>query len=355
MLRIILKSFAVIAGFLILLVIFMFLFMMITEFRPDPLVQLEVAETGKPLDPGKRTFSLISWNIGYAGMDQDADFFYDGGKMVNPSEKASKRNLMEIKRIIQSFDTMDFILLQEIDRKSKRSWDQDQYLEISSALPGMASVFATNYRCRYIPAPLNDPMGYVDAGIAMFTKEKPEKALARYFDVNFPWPYRLVFLKRCFMMLFYPLNDGKELVVINTHNSAFDSTGELRRRELFLLDSAMRSEYRKGNYVIAGGDWNTNPRGFEPDLITTGDKAAKVDELGIAGFFDGWSVVYDTQRPSNRFVNRDYQKGTTLVTTIDFFVLSPNVHLDTISVLPMEFKWSDHEPVIMTITLQGKP
>ena len=34
-----------------------------------------------PLD----TFSIMSWNIGYAGLGSKEDFFYDGGQMVRPT------------------------------------------------------------------------------------------------------------------------------------------------------------------------------------------------------------------------------------------------------------------------------
>jgi hypothetical protein len=47
--------------------------------------------------------------------------------------------------------------------------------------------------------------------------------------------------------------ERKELVLINTHNEAFDP-GDIRRAQMDYLRTFMIDEYSKGNYVIAGGD-----------------------------------------------------------------------------------------------------
>ena len=59
--------------------------------------------------------------------------------------------------------------------------------------------------------------------------------------------------------------NGKELVMINTHNEAFDA-GEIRTAQMSFLKDFVQSEYNKGNYVIAAGDWNQSPPGFTPSF-----------------------------------------------------------------------------------------
>jgi endonuclease/exonuclease/phosphatase family metal-dependent hydrolase len=324
---------------------------MYTEFRPARSEVITISGKAESTDPGRRHFTFLTWNLGYAGLNSASDFFYDGGKMVRPEEAVVKQNLSSIVEQVKQFDSIDFLLFQEVDIHSKRSWYQDQYKQLTSVFPGYAGMFSTNYSCRYIPVPLGEPMGDVHAGLAAFSRFEPVSAVAHYFDVNFPWPKSMVFLKRCFMLMKYPLGDGKELVLINIHNSAYDSTGDLRKRELFMLDSVMREEYCKGNYVVAGGDWNTNPPGFQPTGIRSGDIGTLVDNLGVNGFFKGWTFAFDPLKPSNRYLNMPYEKGKTLTTTIDFFILSPNLNLDYIQALPMAFSWSDHEPVVMRVSL----
>jgi endonuclease/exonuclease/phosphatase family metal-dependent hydrolase len=199
--------------------------------------------------------------------------------------------------------------------------------------------------------PIREPMGRVVSGIACFTKFNPTSGESVYFDITFPWPKRLFFLKRCFIALRYELGLGRDLVMINTHNSAFDSTGALRQRELEILADYMRTEYQRGNYVIAGGDWNSNPRGFNPGAVSSGDSAVAVEPPMPSSFLPGWQFAFDSAVPSNRFLDEAYQRGRTRTTIIDFFVVSPNVEVEHVRTISDGFRYSDHHPVIMKFKL----
>jgi endonuclease/exonuclease/phosphatase family metal-dependent hydrolase len=346
-----LKAMAMLVVTILILISGFFIFLMVTEFRPPKWSSLPIEGMHIPPEPGQREFTLLTWNIGYAGLGAGVDYFYDGGKMVRVGKNETEQNLKSIGALILAHDSVDFILLQEVDRHSKRSWNIDELEDIAARIPGFARVFAPNYDCRYIPVPLTEPLGQVQAGLATFCRTKPTSASVQYFDAYFSWPTRLVFLKRCLLMTRHPLDNGKELVVINTHNSAYDSTGELQHRELFILDSVMQGEYRKGNYVIAGGDWNSNPRGFDPSRISTGDKTTTIGPPVGNDFLPGWHFVFDTLRPSNRFLDMAYARGKTLATTIDFFVLSPNLEVEMVKTIATGFQWSDHEGVVMKVRI----
>lgn len=353
MFRIISKIVIFLCGFIFLVIILILGMMMITEFRPPKTEVPEITGNARPMDTAERTFTFFSWNIGYAGLNSGSDFFYDGGKMVIPPRTVSGNNLKAIVKTVSRFDSVDFLFFQEVDRNSKRSWEQDQYRQLAAVLPGYTGIFSKNHDCNYIPVPFGNPTGKVYAGLAEFSKYQPQFAETNYFDVFFPWPKRMVFLKRCFTTLKYRLNNQKQLVIINVHNSAYDSAGSLRRRELFMIDSVMQTEYHKGNYVVAGGDWNTIPPGFDPTRVHTGDAVMIMDAMSTDSFFRGFAVVYDPLNPSNRNLNMPYIKGKTLTTTIDFFIISPNIDVMTIKTLRHEFRWSDHEPVYLKVRLNG--
>ena len=51
----------------------------LAEFRPAPVE--EVYRCQQP-DSLPDTLTLVSWNIGYAGLGDNMDFFYDGGRRV---------------------------------------------------------------------------------------------------------------------------------------------------------------------------------------------------------------------------------------------------------------------------------
>ena len=346
------RGLAIFLGGTILFILGLLGFLMLTEFSPPGHVFPEIKGSGRDFDPSQREFSFCTWNIGYAGMGRETDFFYDGGKMVIPEKEQCSRYFDGIKKQLKASDTVDFIFLQEIDVHAKRSWYTDQFSALAAILPGFSMVFATNYDCRFVPLPIRAPMGRVVAGLATYAHFRPLQAEIRYYDAFFPWPTRLAFLKRCFVMLRFGLDNGKDLVIINTHNSAFDSTGELRKRELAMLDSTMKSEYHRGNYVVAGGDWNSNPRGFKVTSVVTGDRVTSIDPPVESGFLPGWQFAFDPSVPSNRFADIPYIKGVTRTTIIDFFVVSPNVEVKQVATIPSGFAWSDHEPVVMQVKLK---
>jgi hypothetical protein len=118
------------------------------------------------------------------------------------------------------------------------------------------------------------------------------------------------------------------------------------------LDSTMKAEYQAGNYVVAGGDWNSNPRGFSTSSVITGDLVTRIDPPVESGFLPGWQFVFDPARPSNRFADIPYRKGVTRTTIIDFFVVSPNIEIKHITTIPAGFACSDHEPVVMGVRLK---
>lgn len=349
---IIARVFGIVAGGIIVVILCLLGFLMLTEFVPVKHAAAEVGGNGGGMNPSQRDFTFFTWNTGYAGLGSDMDFFYDGGKAVMPGEEQSDCYFEGIKKQVKANDSIDFIFLQEIDVCAKRSWYKNEVDTLAAVLPTFSRVYATNYDCRFVPVPIHNPMGRVLGGLATFSQFKPDRAEVQYFDACFPWPKRMVFLKRCFVLLRFGLDNGRQLVVINTHNSAFDSTGELRRRELYMLDSAMQSEYRKGNYVVAGGDWNSNPRGFTSSSVISGDRVTRVEPPIDAGILPGWQFAFDPLRPGNRNVDMPYSKGLTKTTVIDFFVVSPNVEVKSTTVVPLGFACSDHEPVVMKIRLK---
>lgn len=336
----------------ILAVVGTVLFFVATEFNPPSRMTTVMVGNAVSFDKEKDEFSLLIWNIGYAGMASECTFFYDGGEMVFPAKEMVRESFDSILKETGRFPDVDFILLQEVDIRSRRSWNINQYEGLMSILNGHSGTRAINYRSPFVPVPLNRPMGKVEGGIATFSRYRPDEAIISYFGNTLPFPDRLFQLKRCFLTLRFSLENGKELIIINTHNSAFDSTGQLRRREFFILDSVMQAEYKRGNYVIAGGDWNNNPKGFDPARLLSGENNVGLDPPMDERFFRGFRMAYDSSRATNRFVEIPYQKGITRVTVSDFFICSPNITVRSVQVFPTGFRWSDHEKVLMKVKLQ---
>lgn len=337
--------------FLIILaipVIFL-IWMTLTDFRPAGREILAEGPGGKISDSG---LTLVTWNIGYAGLGREMDFFYDGGRRTRPYPgyyDKYKRGIMEY---LSKIRETDLILLQEIDRNAKRSYFEDQMNWVGQALEGHHAYFAWNYKVSFVPVPLLRPLGRVMSGMATFSSYPACMAERAGFTRNFSWPRRLFMPDRCYIMTRFHLEgkEDRELVVINVHNSAFDD-GTLRQEQIARLSEVMAGEYAKGHYVIAGGDWNINPPGFHPGLVETGDWAdlAHGPFLNRNDFPAGWKWAVDPAVPTNRLLLEPYWKSRTPVTVIDFFIVSPNMEIIEVQTVDLGFENSDHHPVFLKV------
>ena len=90
------------------------LFGTITDFKPEK--EIKLAVRGKAVAQPDSIFSFINWNIGYGGLGEKADFFYDGGKMVVSAEEDVDNYLAGIYNFAKSNDSVDFFFFQEGNR-----------------------------------------------------------------------------------------------------------------------------------------------------------------------------------------------------------------------------------------------
>ncbi len=298
-------------------------------------------------------FSFLTWNIGYCGLGKEMDFFYEGGKKVMPSVKLYDKYKEGISNYLKNNSDIDFILLQEVDFFAKRSYKKNQFEHFSKILNNKyEGVFAINYNVPFIPLPLSNPMGQVKSGIVTFSKYKIDSVYRYSLPGSYYWPKKVFFLDRCIILSKYKLLNGKYLIIINLHNSAFNDAADIRLLEMNYLKNIMQMEYNKGNYVIAGGDWNLNPYSYSPKTIKQKYKAKIIEPALNNHFFEtGWTYVYDSMVPTNRDVNTPYYNDYTKTTIIDFFVVSPNIKVLEIKADDKNFTYSDHNPVKMKVKL----
>ncbi len=343
-------------GALLLLVLIILssfiIYITLTDFQPSAkeVLKLNPMTTNQPLS--STSFSIIDWNIGYSGLGKDMDFFYDGGRRVRDSRQATENNMLHIKSFVKSNDSIDFWIIQEADKKAKRSYGIDQVKEMEMVLPHYFSVFATNYQVPYVPVPLSEPMGQVHAGMMTFSRFPSTESVRYAYPLIADWPDKLFLLDRCFILNRYALANGGELCLINTHNSAYVFDSLLRVKELQILKKVMMEEYQKGNYVIAGGDWNQNPPGYEPVGGYNGHRFVRSEVRMAADFLpDTWQWIFDASAPTNRNNDQAYQKGVNGTTALDYYVVSPNIQLVEVKVIDLNFVHSDHNPIYLKFLL----
>jgi endonuclease/exonuclease/phosphatase family metal-dependent hydrolase len=150
----------------------------------------------------------------------------------------------------------------------------------------------------------------------------------------------------------YPTANGKEFVLINTHMSAFDD-GSLKKREMLYLKEFILIEYSKGNYVVAGGDWNQSPPNFPLTKFGENYQSEFFLLSNIAADFmpASWKWVFDPGFPTCRYLNESYSPGKTFRCVIDLFLVSPNVEVVKSQTYDLNFRNSDHNPISMSFRL----
>lgn len=339
----------------VILVVGMFTVLTITEYKPDDITQLTVnGSSSKELSlDGTLSLTILTWNIGYSGLGSSADFFMDGGKGVRTQTKAQvEENLAAFVDEINT-EEPDVVFLQEVDHNSMRSYFIDGVSYISESLESYQNVFANNLKVLFIPYPI-PPIGKVDSGILTLSRFEIEDANRIQLPCPFKWPVRVGNLKRCLLASYIPIEGSdSKLVLVNLHLEAYDS-GEGKIEQTKVLTAFLEEEYAKGNYVIAGGDFNQTFSNIDTSMYPLqSEDLWQCGLLDVTNFTDGWNFLMDTTYPTCRSLDRPYDADDENFQyyVIDGYIVSPNVNVESIETLSLGFENTDHNPVKLTVNL----
>ena len=340
---------------LLLLIIAFFTVLTVFEYRPAEEEKSAVApgSASVPVPAGKE-LRVLSWNAGYGALGDNADFFMDGGRGVYTADEARVRQNLEAMRETAAALSPDFCLFQEVDVDSDRSRHIDEAAFFRASLPGFASAFASNYRALYVPFPI-PPVGHVDGGILTLSRYAAASEATRLaLPCPFSWPIRTAQLKRCLLVTRHPAEDGRELVLVNLHLEAYDS-GEGKIAQTRKLASFLRTEYEKGNYVIAGGDFNQYFTAGDAETYAVREGLWKPGVLERELFEGGLTLHCDSAVPTCRSLDRPYagaDPGDFQYYAIDGFIVSDNIEVLSVETQPAGFGATDHNPVLLRCRLR---
>ena len=250
------KVIGIIVAILVVFILALVAFLTVTEYNPPATQEIEIHGVAREtLEPGQ-SVSVVTWNAGYGGLSRQADFFMDGGDGVRTvSHDGVLANLAGIEDQLAALDP-DFVFLQEVDQDSERTYGINERARIATAFaPAYTSAYALNYDVAYVPYPL-PPIGAVESGIMTLSRMQASNAERIQLPCPFSWPVRLGNLKRCLLVERLPIRDSSaELVLVNLHLEAYDD-GEGKAAQTAQLAQLLQEERARGNYVIAGGDFN---------------------------------------------------------------------------------------------------
>ena len=163
----------------------------------------------------------------------------------------------------------------------------------------------------------------------------------------------------------------KKLCIVNSHMSAYDEGGTIRKTQIEELRSFLDERSAAGDYIVVGGDWNhdllTNNPGFSYDRTNRPFGMTKKDPDWLSYFFDengvpvigDYTVVASDNAPTCRNNDIPYDPQNSFVCTVDGFIVSKNVSVSSCRTVVTGkgnegidgFAFSDHEPVLLEFVL----
>lgn len=339
-------------------------YMSIQYYRIEDKVSIETENPSESILTANEEHSIVTYNIGFGAYNHEFSFFMDWGEMKDGTEVGGTMSTAKNKDIVIENTNnsikfardinADFYLFQEVDTDATRSYKVNQYEMLKQLGSEYSLSFASNFHSAFLMYPFNDPHGYVNAGLTTMSKYKIEESIRRQYPVDNSFITKFTDLDRCFLVSKVPVDNGKELVIINNHMSAYDSGGNIRKEQLKLLNEVMQEEYEKGNYIIVGGDFNHDIAGTKEHFESEQKVPGWVYELSDNDLPNGLNIaVADNylQVPTCRSTDMEYIKGVNYTATLDGFIVSDNIKDFRVENIDTDFISSDHNPVVMYFTL----
>ncbi len=359
------KIIGIAIGVLLVFIIAYVLYVFLTYKRIEDNQNLHITHKGNVLQESmslSKEYSVLTYNIGFGAYSSDYSFFMDGGKYSRAYNKqAVYDNVTGSIKAIEKQNT-DFVLLQEVDLRSTRSYKVEENKMIMDAFNNYASTFALNYDSAYLMYPFLKPHGKSKSGMSIISKYQLTEAVRRSLPIDTS-VYKLIDLDRCYTKSRIKVEDGTSLCLYNVHLSAYTKDISIVQNQIHMLMEDIKSEYDAGNYIVCGGDFNQDLLGNSPALFGTPeieDNWAKPFPTELLP--SGISVAYDLLTaeakgkltPTCRNADIPYNPKNSFVTTVDGFIISDNVKLMHIKTIDNGFLYSDHNPVQLDFRLLSK-
>ena len=336
-------------------------YLSVDEYKPAAVEDAIVLGSSDNKVKTDTSMRIMTWNLGYGGLGDNADFFMDGGKMViTADEKRFFQNLDAIKTEIEKAEP-DLLFVQEIDISSSRSFftDESAYLVNNSyarAFDGQYA-YATNIRVSFIPIPI-PPLGKMESGVEIFTNYKCNSARRVQLPCPYKWPMSTINFKRCVEVMRMPVEGSdKELVLMNLHLEAYDN-GEGKAAQADKLKELLMAEVDRGNYVIAGGDFNQVFSSVDISAYPVHEGTWQPGSFDASELGDELEFYTDASKPTCRSLDKvlatapgkdpsDFQYYV-----LDGFIVSSNIEVENVETHDLGFVATDHNPVIMDFKLK---
>jgi endonuclease/exonuclease/phosphatase family metal-dependent hydrolase len=283
------------------------------------------------------SLELITWNLGYGGLGAGSDFIADGGsRAFPPSRAAVKANVAGISDFLAR-QNADVVALEELAHAGPVNYWVNLKARVDAALSARDRLFFADFKTRLAPWPLA-----MSHGQGIYSRFAIESAHV----VSLPAENSgILGVKRRYGATVARLAGPARWTVVVTHLAAFDADAGVRTRQLRELLGWADREYKTGRHVVIGGDFNLQLVDTHFPNTTERKYLFWIFPFPRDALAPGWRIAADPRAPSVRTNERPYRRGENYTTIIDGFLLSPNVTLEEVDCIDLDFQHSDHNPV----------
>ncbi len=259
------KTLTIVVAALILLLTGYVVYVKTSVTRIEDNLTLQV-EKGAEVGIGEDTsFSILTYNVGMGIYSRDFGFFMDGGKEGRAFSKEEVVKNTDGAISVMEELSPDFLFVEETGKDCTCAYHVDQLAALTKAFGEYDIVYAQDWDSPYFMYPIFKPFGKAVAGLTVLSKYGIESSTRISLPLEDSFT-NFVDLDRCYVKSVIPTENGHDLVLYCIHASAYTSTAETANRQIELLMADMTDEYEKGNYVLAGGDWNRTVDG-DPEKL----------------------------------------------------------------------------------------
>lgn len=355
------KILGILLGALLAVVVIYLVYVLLRYYRIPDMQELTVQKPQSMSEESNERvlldteYEIITYNIGFGAYSPDYTFFMDGGKSSWAfSEDAVLANITGAVLTMKE-QAPDFILFQEVDFDSDRSYHVDERKMLLQHFAEYYETFAVNYDSPFLFYPFTEPHGSSKSGMAVYSRYGITSALRRSLPVSEGFS-KFLDLDRCYSINRIPVENGKELVIFAVHLSAYGNSEQVREGQLAMLREDMESELQAGNYVICGGDFNHDLKADESVTKTESWAYPLSREKLGEGMVMALDLLAEDVRNAMADTARDndipYEPGVSYTVTVDGFIISENVEMLLYETMDTGFAYSDHNPVRMCFRLK---
>jgi|CXWL01.1.fsa_nt_gi hypothetical protein len=285
------------------------------------------------------TLEILDWNLGYGGLGKDSDFIADGGTHTFPPSRAHvEANVAAIGELLEQ-RTEDVVIVEEIARGGPVNYWVDLKARVDAALAGRNSVFFADFKTRLMPWPLR-----MEHGQAIYARPRIDATDVVALPAE---DAGIMGVRRRYASVVarLPMQDGPGWTIASVHLAAFDADAAVRTRQLHEVLAWAQAEYASGRHVVLGGDWNFQLADTNFPHTTEERFLFWLFPFPHGALPEGWRIAADPTTASVRTNERPYRRGENYTTVIDGFIVSPNVAIESVEGIDLDFEHTDHQPV----------